>query len=64
MAAATAGPAGMAPMLDAHAQTDQAPAAEPITPKKTKSKSDKTKKKTKPADTMAPATNPPAVPKQ
>jgi hypothetical protein len=66
MAAAMAVPAGMLPMSDARAQTDQAPAAEPTTPKKkTKSKSDKTKtKKNKPADTTAPAANPPAAPKQ
>jgi hypothetical protein len=66
MAAAIGTPVSMLPTSDAHAQTDQAPAAEPATPKKeTKSKTDKTKtKKTKPADTMAPAANPPAAPKQ
>jgi hypothetical protein len=64
VAAAIAAPVSVLPMSDARAQSDQAPAAEPTTPKKTKSKSDKPKKKTKPADTTAPATNPPAAPKQ
>jgi hypothetical protein len=65
IAATIAAPVSVLPMSDARAQTDQAPAAEPTTPKKkTTSKSDKTKKKSKPADTMAPATNPPAAPKQ
>jgi len=67
VAAAIAAPVSVLPMSDARAQSDQAPAAEPSTPKKAKSKSDKTKtktKKTKPADTMAPAANPPAAPKQ
>jgi hypothetical protein len=63
IAAALATPATMLGASDARAQSDQAPAAEPTTPKKqTKSKT-KTKK-TKPADTMAPAANPPAAPKQ
>jgi len=65
MAAAIAVPVSVLPMSDARAQSDQTPAAEPTPPKKkTKSKSDEAKKKTKPADTMAPATNPPAAPKQ
>jgi len=67
MAAAVATPASVALVSDAHAQTDQAPAADSTAPKKkTKSKTDKTKskaKKTAPADT-APASNPPAAPKQ
>jgi hypothetical protein len=69
IAAATAAPASMLPTSDAYAQSDQAPAAEPTTPKKkTKSKTDtKTKSKTKktmPGETTAPAANPPAAPKQ
>jgi hypothetical protein len=64
IAAAVAAPASTLPISDARAQSDQAPAAEPTTPKKAKSKNAKTKKKTKPADTMAPAANPPAAPKQ
>jgi hypothetical protein len=66
MAAAIGTPVSILSTSDARAQTDQAPAAEPATPKKkTKSKTDKTKtKKTKPADTMAPAANPPEAPKQ
>jgi type IV secretory pathway VirB10-like protein len=63
-ATAIAAPVIMLPMSDARAQSDQAPTTEPTAAKKTKSKSDKTKKKTKPADTMAPAANPPAAPKQ
>jgi hypothetical protein len=65
MAAAIVAPASM-PISEAIAQSDQAPAAEPSTPKK-KTKSTKTKtkaKKTTPGDTMAPAANPPAAPKQ
>jgi hypothetical protein len=69
IAAAIVTPASMLPMSDARAQTDQAPAAEPTTPKKkAKSKTEaKTKTKTKktaPGDTTAPAANPPAEPKQ
>jgi len=69
MATAIATPASMLPMSDAHAQTDQAPAAEPTAPKKkAKSKTEaKTKTKTKkttPGDTTTPAANPPAEPKQ
>jgi hypothetical protein len=66
IAAALAMPATMLPTSDARAQSDQAPAAEPTTPKK-KTKSTKSKSKTKktaPADTTAPAANPPAAPKQ
>jgi hypothetical protein len=63
IAAAIGTPVSMLPTSDAHAQTDQAPAAEPATPKK-KTKSKTKTKKTKPADTMAPAANPPAAPKQ
>jgi hypothetical protein len=67
--AALAVPATMLPALDARAQSDQAPAAEPTAPKKnTKSKTDtkpKSKtKKTTPGDSTAPAANPPAAPKQ
>jgi hypothetical protein len=66
IAAALAAPVSVLPIADARAQTDQAPAAEPSTPKKkSKAKSDKTKaKKNKPADTTAPAANPPPAPKQ
>jgi hypothetical protein len=68
IAAALALPATMLPTSDARAQSDQAPAAEPTTPKKktksTKSKSKTKTKKTTPADTTAPAANPPAAPKQ
>ena len=67
IAAAIAAPASILPMSDARAQTDQAPAAEPGTPKKkTKAKTaTKTKtKKTTPGDTTAPESNPPATPKQ
>jgi hypothetical protein len=67
MAATITVPAITLPLSDARAQTDQAPAAEPTTPKKkTKSKT-KTKTKTKkaaPGDTTAPAANPPAAPKE
>jgi hypothetical protein len=66
IAAALAMPATMVPASDACAQSDQAPAAEPTTPKK-KTKSTKSKSKTKkttPADTTAPAASPPAAPKQ
>jgi hypothetical protein len=67
MAAAIAAPASILLMSDARAQSDQAPAAEPSTPKKkTKAKTTtKTKtKKTTPGDTTAPEANPPATPKQ
>ena len=49
MATAIVTPASMLPMSDARAQTDQAPVAEPTTPKKkAKSKTEaKTKTKTK-----------------
>jgi hypothetical protein len=73
VAAAIVTPASMLPMSDAHAQTDQAPAAEPAAPKKkakskteakTKTKTKTKTKKTTPGDTTAPAANPPAEPKQ
>jgi hypothetical protein len=65
IAAALAMPATMLPASDARAQSDQAPAAEPTTPKKkTKSKTKSKTKKTTPADTTAPAANPPTAPKQ
>jgi hypothetical protein len=70
VAAAVATPASILPTSEASAQqSDQAPAAEPTTPKKkTKSKTEtkpKSKtKKTAPGDTTAPAANPPAAPKQ
>jgi len=58
-------PAITLPLSDARAQTDQAPAAEPTTPKKkTKSKTKTKTKKTAPGDTTAPAANPPAAPKE
>jgi len=61
MAAAIASPASMLPASDARAQTDQDPAAEPAAPKKkTKTKT----KKTTPGAMTAPASNPPAAPKQ
>jgi hypothetical protein len=62
MATAIVTPASMLPMSDARAQTDQAPVAEPTTPKKKAKTKTKTKKIT-PGDT-APAANPPAAPKQ
>jgi hypothetical protein len=65
MAAATAVPASMLQVSDARAQSDQAPAAEPSTPKKKTKTEGKPKSKTKkatPGDTMAPAANP--APKQ
>jgi hypothetical protein len=59
--AAIAAPAIMLSTSDARAQTDQAPAAEPAAPKKkTKTKT----KKTTPGAMTAPASNPPAAPKQ
>jgi hypothetical protein len=65
IAAALAMPTTMLPASDARAQSDQAPAAEPTTPKKkTKSKTKSKTKKTTPADTTAPTANPPAAPKQ
>jgi hypothetical protein len=70
LAAAVTTPPSVFQTSDARAQqSDQAPAAEPTTPKKkTKSRTDtKTKSKTKkttPGDTTAPAANPPATPKQ
>jgi hypothetical protein len=63
MAAAVAAPASTLPMSDARAQSDQAPAAEPATPKK-KAKSKTKTKKTAPGHTIAPPANPPATPKQ
>jgi len=61
LAAALAAPATMVLTSDARAQTDQAPAAEPAAPKKkTKTKT----KKTTPGAMTAPASNPPAAPKQ
>jgi hypothetical protein len=62
MAAAIVAPASMLPMSDARAQTDQAPAAEPTTPKK-KAKTKTKTKKTAPGDTP-PTANAPAAPKQ
>jgi hypothetical protein len=67
VAAAIAAPAGILPMSDARAQSDQAPAAEPGTPKKKTKAKTTTKAKTKkttPGDTTAPEANPPAAPKQ
>jgi hypothetical protein len=66
IAAAVAVPVALLRASDARAQSDQAPATEPTTPKK-KTKSTKSKSKTKktiPADTTVPAANPPAAPKQ
>jgi hypothetical protein len=60
-AMAAAAPATMLQVSDARAQSDQAPTAEPSTPKK-KTKSKSKTKKTTPGDTMAPAANP--APKQ
>jgi hypothetical protein len=67
IAAAIAAPASILAMSDARAQTDQAPAAEPSTPKKKTKAKATTKTKTKkamPGDTTAPEANPPATPKQ
>jgi hypothetical protein len=65
MSAAIAVSASMLLLSGARAQSDQAPAAEPNTPKKkTKTKTTTKTKKTTPGDTTAPEANPPATPKQ